>query len=187
MWSAWRGACRARRSRAATRTATSPGAMLVAFGPKKIKFKGRVTVRDRFRGEDRLAAWPWRRGHARRTDRGEDRLSRCATIRRPRRRPRSSRSPRMRNLAACWRILPAPAVSPFANALMQDFARRAAEEFATDAPAPQAAASTGARATRSARSVVAGDQGQAGAIRALAWAGEGMSPLQAVGVLSDGR
>ena len=50
------------------------GGMLVAFGPKKIKFHGRVAVETDFAAHDRLAARPRRGRHARRADRGAHRL-----------------------------------------------------------------------------------------------------------------
>ena len=49
------------------------GLLLVAFGPKKIRFRGRVAVETDF-AHIRLAAWPRRRGHARRANRGAHRL-----------------------------------------------------------------------------------------------------------------
>jgi uncharacterized protein len=108
------------------------GGMLVAFGPKKIKFRGRVAVETDFtahtgslhgRGaaDMRAARIGVRIGYALRDDPAKP----GATL------------VKLTSDAELGGVLADFARTggvPFANALMQDFSRRVAEEFATEAP-----------------------------------------------------
>ena len=108
------------------------GAMLVAFGPKKIRFRGRVAVetdfaahtgslRGRGAADMRAARIEVRVAYALRDD--------PATA--------GSTIVALTSDAELGGVLADFARTggiPFANALMQDFSRRAAEEFATEAP-----------------------------------------------------
>jgi carbon monoxide dehydrogenase subunit G len=108
------------------------GAMLVAFGPKKIRFRGRVTVetdlaahtgslRGRGAADMRAARIEVRIGYALRDDPAKP----GATL------------VKLTSDAELGGVLAEFARTggiPFANALMQDFSRRVAEEFATDLP-----------------------------------------------------
>jgi len=113
------------------------GGMLVAFGPKKIKFRGRVTVETDFDAKT---------GSLRGRGAADMRAARIGV-----------------NITYALRDDPAAAGNtlvkltsdaelggvladfartggvPFANALMQDFSKRVAAEFAVDAPASQPA------------------------------------------------
>lgn len=88
-----------------------PGAMVVAFGPKKINFKGRVTcefdcaahtgtLHGRGTADMRAARIGVKVAFALRDDAAAEL-------------PRSCGSPRMRSWVACWRISPAPAAPPW--------------------------------------------------------------------------
>ena len=133
--------------------------MLVAFGPKKIRFRGRVAVetdfaahtgslRGRGAADMRAARIEVRIAYALR----DDPAASGATL------------VKLTSDAELGGVLADFARTggiPFANALMQDFSKRVAEEFATDAPSQ--AAHGAARAARRAWPVLAGDQGEAGA------------------------
>jgi uncharacterized protein len=108
------------------------GGMLVAFGPKKIKFRGRVAVetdfaahtgslRGRGAADMRAARIEVRINYALR----DDPATPGATL------------VRLTSDAELGGVLADFARTggvPFANALMQDFSKRVAEEFATEAP-----------------------------------------------------
>jgi uncharacterized protein len=108
------------------------GGMLVAFGPKKIKFRGRVTVetdfaaktgslRGRGAADMRAARIEVRINYALR----DDPAGSAATL------------VKLTSDAELGGVLADFARTggvPFANALMTDFSRRVAEEFATEAP-----------------------------------------------------
>ncbi len=108
------------------------GAMLVAFGPKKIRFKGRVAVetdfaaltgslRGRGAADMRAARIEVHIGYALR----DDPATAGATL------------VKLTSDAELGGVLADFARTggiPFANALMADFSKRVAEEFATDAP-----------------------------------------------------
>ena len=110
------------------------GGMLVAFGPKKIKFKGRVAAETDFealtgslngRGaaDMRAARIGVRISYALRDDPAKP----GATL------------VNLKSDAELGGVLADFARTggiPFANALMQDFSKRVAEEFATEEPAP---------------------------------------------------
>jgi carbon monoxide dehydrogenase subunit G len=112
------------------------GAMLVAFGPKKIRFRGRVAVetdfaahtgslRGRGAADMRAARIEVRIAYALRDD------------------PAASGATLVKltsdaELSGVLADFARTGGVPFANALMQDFSKRVAEEFATDAP-PQVA------------------------------------------------
>src|SRR5579859_6550384 len=112
------------------------GGMLVSFGPKKIKFKGRVTVENdpasltgslqgRGAADMRAARIAVRIDYALR----DDPEKAGATL------------VKLTSDAELGGVLADFARTggvPFANALMQDFSRRVAEEFANEAPAPAA-------------------------------------------------
>ncbi len=114
------------------------GGMLVAFGPKKIKFRGRVAVetdfaahtgslRGRGAADMRAARIEVRINYALRDDPG----AQGATL------------VKLRSDAELGGVLADFARTggvPFANALMQDFSKRVAEEFATEAPKQAASA-----------------------------------------------
>ena len=51
-----------------------PGAMVVAFGPKKINSRAASTCEFDFAAKTGIAAWPRQRGHAGGSDRCEGRL-----------------------------------------------------------------------------------------------------------------
>jgi uncharacterized protein len=113
------------------------GGMLVAFGPKKIKFRGRVAVetdfaahtgslRGRGAADMRAARIEVRINYALR----DDPATPGATL------------VKLTSDAELGGVLADFARTggvPFANALMQDFSKRVAEEFATEAPQRQAA------------------------------------------------
>ena len=107
------------------------GGMLVAFGPKKIRFRGRVAVETDFAGAHRLAARPRRGRHASGADRGTHRL-RVARRSADARRPRSVKLTSDAELGGVLADFARTGGVPFANALMQDFSKRVAEEFATE-------------------------------------------------------
>jgi carbon monoxide dehydrogenase subunit G len=108
------------------------GSMLVAFGPKKIRFRGRVTaetdldahtgsLRGRGAADMRAARIEVRINYALRDDPAQTR----ATL------------VKLTSDAELGGVLAEFARTggiPFANALMQDFSQRVAEEFATDLP-----------------------------------------------------
>jgi carbon monoxide dehydrogenase subunit G len=114
------------------------GAMLVAFGPKKIRFRGRVSVETdlaahtgslhgRGAADMRAARIGVRIAYALRDD------------------PSASRSTLVKltsdaELGGVLADFARTGGVPFANALMQDFSRRVAEEFATEAPRQEAPA-----------------------------------------------
>jgi uncharacterized protein len=114
------------------------GGMLVAFGPKKIRFRGRVTVetdlaghsgslRGRGAADMRAARIEVRIGYALRDD--------PATP--------GNTLVKLTSDAELGGVLADFARTggvPFANALMADFSRRVAEEFATEAPRQAATA-----------------------------------------------
>jgi hypothetical protein len=114
------------------------GGMLVAFGPKKIRFKGRVTVetdlaahtgslRGRGAADMRAARIEVRIAYALRDDPAVP----GATL------------VKLTSDAELGGVLADFARTggvPFANALMQDFSKRVAEEFASDAPVREATA-----------------------------------------------
>ena len=115
------------------------GGMLVAFGPKKIKFKGRVSVdtdlaahtgslHGRGAADMRAARIGVRINYALRDD------------------PAASGSTlvKLTSEAELGGVLADFARTggvPFANALMQDFSKRVAEEFATETPSREAPSS----------------------------------------------
>ncbi len=108
------------------------GAMLVAFGPKKIRFRGRVAVetdfaahtgslRGRGAADMRAARIEVRIAYALRDDPAKSGSTIVALT------SDAELGGVLADFARTGGI-------PFANALMQDFSRRAAEEFATEAP-----------------------------------------------------
>ena len=108
------------------------GAMLVAFGPKKIRFRGRVAVetdfaahtgslRGRGAADMRAARIEVRIAYALRDDPATPGSTIVALT------SDAELGGVLADFARTGGI-------PFANALMQDFSRRAAEEFATEAP-----------------------------------------------------
>jgi carbon monoxide dehydrogenase subunit G len=115
------------------------GGMLVAFGPKKIKFKGRVAVdtdmaahtgslHGRGAADMRAARIGVRINYALRDD------------------PAVSGSTLVKltsdaELGGVLADFARTGGVPFANALMQDFSKRVAEEFATEAPTREVASS----------------------------------------------
>jgi uncharacterized protein len=115
------------------------GGMLVAFGPKKIKFKGRVSVdtdmaahtgslHGRGAADMRAARIGVRINYALRDD------------------PAVSGSTLVKltsdaELGGVLADFARTGGVPFANALMQDFSKRVAEEFATEAPTREAPSS----------------------------------------------
>jgi len=114
-----------------------PGAMVVAFGPKKINFKGRVTcefdyaahtgtLHGRGTADMRAARIGVKVAFALRDD---DAAPEPTTI------VRITSDAELGGVLADFARTGGIAV---ANVIMQDFARRAAEEFAKDAPAPAA-------------------------------------------------
>jgi carbon monoxide dehydrogenase subunit G len=110
------------------------GGMLVAFGPKKIKFKGRVTVATDF---DALTGSLRGRGAA---DMRAARIEvRIAYALRDDPAQAGATMVKLTSDAELGGVLADFARTggvPFANALMQDFSKRVAEEFATEEPAP---------------------------------------------------
>ena len=110
------------------------GGMLVSFGPKKIKFKGRVTVATDFDG---LTGSLRGRGAAdMRAARIEVRIS--YALRDDPANPGSTMV-KLTSDAELGGVLADFARTggvPFANALMQDFSKRVAAEFAPEAPTP---------------------------------------------------
>jgi carbon monoxide dehydrogenase subunit G len=114
------------------------GSMLVSFGPKKIRFRGRVSVetdasahtgslRGRGAADMRAARIEVRIAYALRDDPAAPGATQV----------------KLTSDAELGGVLADFARTggvPFANALMQDFSRRVAEEFATDAPAEVPAA-----------------------------------------------
>lgn len=111
------------------------GGMLVAFGPKKIKFKGRVAVETDFAA---LTGSLRGRGAAdMRAARIEVRIAYALRDGEP-----GNTMVKLTSDAELGGVLADFARTggiPFANALMQDFSKRVAEEFATEAsqqPAP---------------------------------------------------
>lgn len=106
------------------------GGMLVAFGPKKIKFKGRVTVATDF---DALTGSLRGRGAAdMRAARIEVRIAYALREGEP-----GSTMVKLTSDAELGGVLADFARTggvPFANALMADFSKRVAKEFATEAP-----------------------------------------------------
>ncbi len=112
------------------------GGMLVAFGPKKIKFRGRVTVQTDFEAHT---------GSLRGRGAADMRAARIGvTINYALRDDPAQPGATLVTLtsdAELGGVLADFARTggiPFANALMADFSKRVAEEFANDAPAPQA-------------------------------------------------
>jgi uncharacterized protein len=111
------------------------GGMLVAFGPKKIKFRGRVSVENDFdahsgslRGRGAADMRAARIGVHITYALREDPATSGATL------------VKLTSDAELGGVLADFARTggiPFANALMQDFSRRVAEEFATGKSAPQ--------------------------------------------------
>jgi carbon monoxide dehydrogenase subunit G len=108
------------------------GSMLVAFGPKKIRFRGRVAVetdftahtgslRGRGAADMRAARIEVRIAYALRDDPAKSGSTIVALT------SDAELGGVLADFARTGGI-------PFANALMQDFSRRAAEEFATEAP-----------------------------------------------------
>jgi uncharacterized protein len=117
-----------------------PGAMVVAFGPKKINFKGRVTCEFDFAAKTgslhgrgtaamRAARIGVKVAFALRDDPAAATPTTIVSI---------ASDAELGGVLADFARTGGVAV---ANVIMQDFARRAAEEFAADAPAPQQAAS----------------------------------------------
>ena len=113
------------------------GAMLVAFGPKKIRFRGRVAVetdfaahtgslRGRGAADMRAARIEVRVAYALRDDPATPGSTIVALT------SDAELGGVLADFARTGGI-------PFANALMQDFSRRVAEEFATEAPQQRAA------------------------------------------------
>jgi carbon monoxide dehydrogenase subunit G len=116
------------------------GGMLVAFGPKKVKFRGRVTVetdftaktgslRGRGAADMRAARIEVHITYALR----DDPAKAGATL------------VKLTSDAELGGVLADFARTggiPFANVLMQDFSKRVAAEFATEAPVPQQATQT---------------------------------------------
>ena len=115
------------------------GGMLVAFGPKKIKFFA-VASRRRPTSQHGTGALrrPWCGRHARRTHRGAHHL--CTARRSGEVRGDACQADLGRRTGRRAGRLRPYGGAPFANALMQDFAKRVAEEFATEAPQPAARA-----------------------------------------------
>ena len=113
------------------------GGMLVSFGPKKIKFKGRVSVATDF---DELTGSLTGRGAA---DMRAARIQvRIAYALRDDPAKPGSTLVKLTSDAELGGVLADFARTggvPFANALMQDFSRRVAEEFAAEAPTPASA------------------------------------------------
>jgi carbon monoxide dehydrogenase subunit G len=113
------------------------GGMLVSFGPKKIRFRGRVTV------ETDLAALT---GSLRGRGAADMRAARIGVhiayaLRADPATPDTTLV-KLTSDAELGGVLADFARTggiPFANALMQDFSRRAAEEFATETPQPSVA------------------------------------------------
>jgi carbon monoxide dehydrogenase subunit G len=113
------------------------GGMLVAFGPKKIKFRGRVAVETDFvaktgslRGRGSADMRAARIGVHITYALREDPATSGATL------------VKLTSDAELGGVLADFARTggiPFANALMQDFSRRVAEQFASEAPGPQTA------------------------------------------------
>jgi carbon monoxide dehydrogenase subunit G len=113
-----------------------PGAMVVAFGPKRINFKGRVTcafdfaaktgtLQGRGTADMRAARIGVKVGFAVRDDPGAATPTSTVAIR---------SDAELGGVLADFARTGGIAV---ANVIMQDFARRAADEFAADAPATQ--------------------------------------------------
>jgi uncharacterized protein len=114
------------------------GGMLVAFGPKKIKFRGRVTADADVAA--RTGALCGRGAADMRAARIEVRITYAL-----RDDPAKSGATLVRltsdaELGGVLADFARTGGVPFANALMQDFAKRVAEEFATEAPQPSARA-----------------------------------------------
>jgi uncharacterized protein len=117
-----------------------PGAMVVAFGPKKINFKGRVTcefdfaaktgsLHGRGTADMRAARIGVKVAFALRDDPAAATPATIVSI---------ASDAELGGVLADFARTGGVAV---ANVIMQDFARRAAAEFAADAPTPQEAAS----------------------------------------------
>lgn len=114
------------------------GGMLVAFGPKKIRFRGRVTVETDFAAHT---------GSLRGRGAADMRAARVGVHVTYALRDDPARAGRtlvkLTSDAELGGVLADFARTggvPFANALMADFAKRVAEEFATEEPASQSAA-----------------------------------------------
>jgi carbon monoxide dehydrogenase subunit G len=113
------------------------GGMLVAFGPKKIKFKGRVTVETDFEAKT---------GSLRGRGAADMRAARIGVhityaLRDDPAKPGATLV-KLTSDAELGGVLADFARTggvPFANALMADFSRRVAEEFASEEPTPQPA------------------------------------------------
>jgi carbon monoxide dehydrogenase subunit G len=115
------------------------GAMLVSFGPKKIRFRGRVTVET-----DEAA----KTGSLRGRGAADMRAARIEVRIRYELRDDPAKAGatlvKLTSDAQLGGVLADFARTggiPFANALMQDFSKRVAEEFATEAPQQQPALS----------------------------------------------
>ena len=115
-----------------------PGAMVVSFGPKKINFKGRVTcefdfaaktgsLHGRGTADMRAARIGVKVAFALRDDPAAESPTTIVAI---------TSDAELGGVLADFARTGGIAV---ANVIMQDFARRAADEFANDAPAPQQA------------------------------------------------
>jgi carbon monoxide dehydrogenase subunit G len=114
------------------------GAMLVAFGPKKIRFRGRVAVETDF--DAHTGSLRGRGAADMRAARIEVRIAYAL-----RQDPAASGATLVKltsdaELGGVLADFARTGGVPFANALMQDFSKRAAEEFATDAPSQVAPA-----------------------------------------------
>jgi carbon monoxide dehydrogenase subunit G len=115
-----------------------PGAMIVAFGPKRINFKGRVTcefdfaaktgsLHGRGTADMRAARIGVKVAFALRDDAAAAASTTIVSI---------TSDAELGGVLADFARTGGIAV---ANVIMQDFARRASDEFASDAPAPQQA------------------------------------------------
>src|SRR6478735_1344891 len=114
------------------------GYMLVAFGPKKIRFRGRVAVETDFAAH--TGSLRGRGAADMRAARIEVRIT--YALRDDPAAPGAT-AVKLTSDAELGGVLADFARTggvPFANALMADFSRRVAEEFATDEPVPQSAA-----------------------------------------------
>src|ERR1700759_3134373 len=109
------------------------GSMLVAFGPKKIRFRGRVSADTDF--EAHTGSLRGRGAADMRAARIEVRIA--YALRDDPAAPGGSTLVKLTSDAELGGVLAHFARTggvPFAKALMQDFSRRVAEEFATDEP-----------------------------------------------------
>ena len=109
------------------------GSMLVAFGPKKIRFRGRVAVESDFAAQ--TGSLRGRGAADMRAARIEVRISLCFARRSGGAGATLVKLTSDAELGGVLADFARTGGIPFANALMQDFSKRVAEEFATEAPA----------------------------------------------------